>query len=106
MGTNMRWIAGVLLLCGTWAHAEPLLPRSDDQIVETLPAAAGARAEERRLRRDWAADPRDVAKALPLARRHVEQARQDGDPRRAGQALAVLQPWPDAATAPDDVLLL
>ena len=88
------------------AHAAPLVPHSDDQVIETLPAAAGDRAEERRMRRAWAADPRDPAKALPLARRHFEQAREDGDPRRAGQALAVLQAWPEAAGAPDEVLLM
>jgi Tfp pilus assembly protein PilF len=88
------------------AHAAPLLPHGDDQVIETLPAAVGDRAEERRLRRDWAADPRDPAKALPLARRYFQQARDDGDPRRAGQALAALQAWPDAATAPDEVLLM
>jgi hypothetical protein len=86
-------------------HAEPLRPRSDDQVVETLPAVAG-RSEERRLRREWAANPRDVAKAMPLARRYFEQAREEGDPRRAGQALAVLQPWSELATAPDEVLLM
>jgi hypothetical protein len=104
--TIMKWTAWVLAVCAAFAHAEPLLPRSDDQVVEALPAAAGSRSEERRLRRAWAADPRDPAKALPLARRHFEQARAEGDPRRAGQALAVLQPWSDAATAPDEVLLM
>lgn len=88
------------------AHAAPLVPHGDDQVVEMLPAVAGDRAEERRLRRDWAADPRDPARALALARRQLEQARADGDPRRAGQALAVLQAWPDSATAPDEVLLM
>jgi predicted Zn-dependent protease len=94
------------LLIPISAAAQPLLPRSDADIVEVLPAVAGDRAEERRLRRDWSSDPRHPDKAVPLARRLLDQARADGDPRRAGQALAVLQPWSDPATAPDEVLLL
>jgi predicted Zn-dependent protease len=111
-GTNdmRRWLLSIVaMLCGLQAsvvRAEPLLPRSDDQVVETLPAVAGNRAEERRLRREWAAHPRDASVAVPLARRYLEQARADGDPRRAGLALATLQAWPDASTAPDDVLLM
>lgn len=104
MKTLLHTIVAVLLAAS--AHAAPLTPHSDDQVIETLPAVAGDRAEERRQRRAWAADPRDASKALPLARRYFEQAREDGDPRRAGQALAVLQAWPEAAGAPDEVLLM
>ncbi len=88
------------------AHAETVVPRSDAEVIETLPAAVGGRTEERRLRRDWAVNPRDVAKAVALARHYLDQARSQGDPRHAGQALAVLQAWPDPAQAGDDVLLL
>ena len=100
-------ITSLAALCITLPlHAEPLVPTSDTQVIETLPAAAGDRAEERRLQRDWAAHPNDERIAVALARRYIEQARSEGDPRRAGQALAALQAWPDAASAPDDVLLM
>lgn len=103
----MHWIFLIAaLLVPIAATAQPLVPRSDAEIVEVLFAVAGDRAEERRLRRDWSSDPLDPAKAVPLARRYLDQARADGDPRRAGQALAVLQPWNDPAAAPDEVLLL
>jgi hypothetical protein len=98
-------VAAVLAMC-TVAHGEPLVAHSDAQVVEVLPAVSGDRAEERRLRREWAADPRDAQKAVALARRQLEQARADGDPRRAGQALAALQAWPDPLKAPDGVLLM
>jgi len=95
-----------LVLACAAAQGEVLVSRSDAEVIETLPAAAGSRAEERRLRRDWAANPRDAAKAVLLARRYLDQARSQGDPRPAGQALAVLHAWPDPAQAPDDVLLM
>jgi predicted Zn-dependent protease len=41
-----------------------------------------------------------------VARRYLEQARAQGDPRFAGLAVAALQRWTDPASAPDDVLLL
>ena len=88
------------------ASAEPLLPTHDDQIVEVLPPGSGSRDAERQLRRRLAAQPRDAALAVTLARRDLKRARDAGDPRFAGLALAALQPWPDPATAPDDVLLL
>src|SRR4051794_40398806 len=101
---NMRLllsiVVGALAMAG--ARGEPLMPKHDDEVVETLPAS-GSRAEERRWRRDAAADP---AQAVALARRRLAQARAQGDPRHAGQALAALRAWPDAATAPDDVLLM
>src|SRR5437763_3602534 len=99
------FIACLCALAVHSARAEPLVPRSDDEVVETLPAAAG-RAEDRRLRREWAAHPDDPARAVALSRRHLEQARSQGDPRHAGQALAALRTWPDAAVAPDEVLLM
>ncbi|HJV94592.1 MAG TPA: tetratricopeptide repeat protein, partial [Albitalea sp.] len=83
-----------------------LVPRSDAEVIETLPAAAGSRAEERRLRQELAVHPRDAATAVALARRYLDQARSQGDPRPAGQALALLNTWPDPAQAPDEVLLM
>ena len=87
------------------AFAEPIKPTGDSQVIEVLPAG-GSAAEDRRLRRQWVNQPTDAETAASLARRYIARAREQGDPRYAGQALAVLQSWPDARTAPDDVLLL
>lgn len=94
----------------TWASpvggwAEVVSPTRDSEVVEVLPSG-GAGAEERRLRRLWVNQPTDAVTAVSLARRYLSRAREQGDPRHAGQALAVLQHWPDARTAPDEVLLL
>ncbi|MDO9316223.1 MAG: hypothetical protein Q7T97_16940 [Burkholderiaceae bacterium] len=85
--------------------ATPVNPTRDSEVVEVLPSG-GTGAEERRLRRLWVNQPTDAVTAVSLARRYLARAREQGDPRYAGQALAVLQPWPDARSAPDDVLLL
>ena len=95
----------VLALAAGVAAAVPLLPRDDAEVVETLPAA-GTRGEDGRLRRELAARPGDAVLAVRVARRQLERARAEGDPREAGLALAALKAWPDAATAPIDVLLL
>lgn len=101
----------LLLLCiaasmvGAGAQAAPLLPTSDDQVIETLATPAGDRAEERTLRRQLAARPGDVELAVTLARRYLEQAHREGDPRFAGRALAALQHWASSPDAPPEVLL-
>ncbi len=87
------------------ANAEPLSPTRDTEVIEVLPAG-GMAAEDRQLRRLWVNHPTDVATAVSLTRRYLSRARELGDPRYAGQALAVLQGWPDPKIAPDDVLLL
>ncbi|MGZ5132097.1 MAG: hypothetical protein ACXWJ1_12335 [Caldimonas sp.] len=99
-------LAAGLLFCSVPGSAEPLVPKSDDEVVEVLPAIAGNRDEDRRLRKELAARPDDAALAVRVAQRDLERAREIGDPRFAGLALAALRPWPDAATAPDEILLM
>jgi len=99
--------AGLLLACAAAAvAAAPIAPTGDDEVIEVLPASAGKRGEDRQLRKRLAARPDDVQLATAVARRYLVQARESGDPRFAGLALAALRAWPDADAAPDDVLLL
>ena len=86
--------AGLLLAAGA-AGARPITPASDDEVIETLPLAGAQRSELQRLRRAFAARPDDASLATRLARRLLEQARRDGEPRFAGRALAVLRRWSD-----------
>lgn len=86
-------------------RAEPIVPTDDGEVIERLPAAA-AREDQRRARRELAQHPDDPAAAAAVARRLLDRARADGDPRHAGLALAALQRWNDPATAPPEVLLL
>ena len=90
------------------ASAVPLVPQHDDEIVETLPAAAGAaRAQERQLRRELASQPRNAELARLLAGRELARAHALGDPRYAGLALAALGGWPEGdEQTPAEILVL
>ncbi|MFT3954494.1 MAG: hypothetical protein QM722_08925 [Piscinibacter sp.] len=87
------------------AGAAPFLPSSDQQVLERLPArAADPRQRElRALREQWRAAPDDPAIAVRLARRYVEEAGTEGDPRYVGYAQAALAPWWTQADPPIDV---
>jgi tetratricopeptide (TPR) repeat protein len=98
--------AGLFLTCTVGAAgAAPITPTRDDEVIEVLPASAANR-EDRQQRKRLAARPDDAKLATAVARRYLEQARESGDPRFAGLALAALRAWPDANAAPDEVLLL
>lgn len=92
------------LLSSAWAT--PITPTRDDEVVEVLPAVAGNRAEERRMRQQLQAQPRDAVLALAVAQRYLDQAHELGDPRFAGLAMAAIQGWHDDAAAPNDVLMM
>jgi predicted Zn-dependent protease len=98
-------LTATLLALAGLAAAAPLQPTSDAQVIETLAAPSATRAEDRKLRRQWAANPRDAGVAVALARRYLEQAHAEGDPRFAGRALAALQAWDQADPAPPAVQL-
>jgi tetratricopeptide (TPR) repeat protein len=96
------YLAGV----ATRLEAVPITPSRDDEVVDVLPATAGSRSEDRQLRKALAARPDDPLLALKVAQRYLDQAHESGDPRFAGLALAALRAWPEAASAPADVLLM
>lgn len=106
---KLRAICALLAaLTGTLVpvHAAPITPTRDDEVIETLPAVIGSRAEARRVRQQLAQTPRDPALALAVAKRYLDQAHELGDPRFAGMAMSAIAPWRDDATMPDDVLLM
>jgi Tfp pilus assembly protein PilF len=95
------------LLAGNAARAVPRVPASDSEIVESLPTVAGWSREERRLRRELVARPRDEAVALAAAQSYLDLARSQGDARYAGRALGVLQAWqPLTAATPNAILVM
>ncbi len=110
MRSYRRMTAWILAALAVIAHlaatAAPISPTRDDEVVEVLPPVVGGRAEARRLRQQLAQQPRDSALALEVAKRYLDQAHEQGDPRFAGMAMAAIAPWPDDVTAPDDVLLM
>src|SRR5262252_4103638 len=94
-----------LLLSAFAARAVPIEPVRDDEVIEVLPAASADRLEDRRARKALAANPRDATLAVAVARRYLDRARELGDPRYAGLALAAVAPWTDDATMPAEVLM-
>ena len=84
------------------AAAAPRLPSSDAQVLDRVPArAADPRVRDlQALRAAWRAAPLDVDLAVRLARRYVEQAAAEGDPRYIGYAQAALTPWWTAPAPP------
>lgn len=100
-------VLAALLPCA--AQAAPYTPASGAQVLERLPGRLDpSRRELERLRAELAANPGDLARAGALARRYIEQARRDGDPRYLGYAEAALKPWwgQARAQAPAEVLVL
>jgi len=89
------------------APAAPIHPTRDDEVIEVLPAAAGGtRGDQRRQRGQLAKTPRDVELALSVARRDLARARELGDPRFAGSAMAAIDGWRDDPQTPDEVMLM
>jgi hypothetical protein len=87
-----------LLLLALWlppAAAAPRVPASDTEVLARVPARSGdARARSlQSLRAAWRSNPHDAAVAVALARRYVEEAAAEGDPRYIGYAQAALAPW-------------
>ena len=101
----------VVIVALVWAvavaHAVPITPTRDNEVIEVLPATAGgARSEERRQREQLAQTPRDAGLALGIARRDLARAHELGDPRFAGMAMAAIDGWRNDMGAPADVMLM
>ena len=90
------------LALGLPAAAAPYVPASDSQVLERVPArVADARVRDlQALRAAWRANPRDAELAVRLARRYVDEAAAEGDPRYIGYAQAALAPWWDEPAPP------
>lgn len=99
-------ICAIALACAFGAHAAPIVPANDAEVIEVLPALSGSRAEARRLRKQLAQQPKDPVLALSVAKSYLDQAHELGDPRFAGMAMSAIEGWTDEATMPDGILLM
>jgi hypothetical protein len=104
----LRYALALALSAALPAAAVPFIPKSDADVLETLPTRPTdpAAAELRRLRAAAAAAPGDNGPASELARRYFDLAMAEGDPRYVGYAEAALQRWPEAAGTTAEILLL
>ncbi|ALA56997.1 tetratricopeptide repeat protein [Nitrospira moscoviensis] len=99
---------GCLIVGETALMAEPYIPAQDSTVLERLRlnAADPVARQTRALRKELAADPRDLTKAVQLAAIYLHLSRTDGDPRYLGHAQATLAPWWPEPLPPPPVLLL
>src|SRR6188768_34848 len=97
-----RLVALVASLALLPAAAAPHVPATDSTVLERVPGrAVDPRARDlQALRAAWRASPQDVDLAVQLARRYVEEAAADGDPRYIGYAQAALTHWWAEAAPP------
>ncbi|MED5617861.1 tetratricopeptide repeat protein [Ideonella sp. BN130291] len=97
----------LLLMCAA-APAAPYLPRSDDQVLETLPVrpADPRMAEVNALRQALRRQPGDAGTAVALARHYYELVAAEGDPRYVGYAQAALAPWWNLPQPPQRVRVM
>ena len=100
-------VSGLLLLAGSTASvAAPFLPKDDDEILEYLPASAGADRELRDQQRTLRQNPRNLALATRVARALIGRGRSEADPRYYGYAQAALLPWWEEPSPPPAVGVL
>lgn len=107
-GVAMHAIVAALLACVVaGASAAPRLPASGAEVLEELPWRADPQQRElRALRARLQEAPRDLARAVDVARRYIEAGRREADPRYYGYAQAALGPWWGQAAPPPQVRLL
>jgi len=111
-GVAIRTLVAALLACagagvGAGASAAPRLPTSGAEVLEELPWRADPQQRElRALRARLREAPRDLPRAVEVARRYIEAGRREADPRYYGYAQAALGPWWNLAAPPPQVRLL
>ena len=84
------------------------IPTGDDEVVAVLRnnRSSAAEREWAGLRQALSQTPADPVQAVTVARRCLDRARQDSDPRWLGQALLALKPWEQDAVPPVGVQLV
>lgn len=104
----IRGLVAALLACvAAGAGAAPRLPTSGAEVLEELPWRADPQQRElRALRARLQQAPRDMSRAVEVARRYIEVGRREADPRYYGYAQAALGPWWNQQAPPPQVLLL
>jgi hypothetical protein len=107
-GVAIRTLVAALLACAAaGASAAPRLPASGAEVLEELPWRADPQQRElRALRARLQEAPRDLPRAVEVARRYIEAGRREADPRYYGYAQAALGPWWGQAAPPPQVRLL
>jgi len=102
----LTMVLAVSWLIHNASYAQPYYPKTDNEVLEQLPARGNSWFEIRALRKRVESNPGDLPKALQLVRRYIELGRAESDPRYYGYAEAVLGPWMQTAHPVAEVLTL
>ncbi|MBL8949471.1 MAG: tetratricopeptide repeat protein [Myxococcaceae bacterium] len=108
----MPWlIAGVVVIglafvFGRKTDGSVRVPTDGAEVLEKVASSSASGRELKGLELAARDDAQSVAKATAAARKAIELARAEADPRYWGRAQAALQPWWGVADAPPEVVLL
>ena len=98
-------LVAFLMLQRSADSAEPYIPASDDEVLETLPKSLIS-TELTTLRRQLTEAPDNLALAANVAGRYISMGNVEGDPRFYGYARAALKTWWDQDSPPAEILRL
>lgn len=93
----------------TNTHAEPFIPKQEQQVLERLPESlfqSATRAKTRTLKSQLDNQPNDWSAASQLAKHYINLSQRQADPRYMGYAQATLKLWWNSPRPPLQILLL
>lgn len=97
LASAIAWSAGIT----------PYVPDSPDIVLQKVPSVTDPRVRRfEQLRVEARQHPKDMKRALKLARAYIDYGRATGDARFLGRALAVIDPWMQQKPAPIPVLVV
>ncbi len=107
----MRLLFGLLAMFAAGAacagSTTPYVPARADVVLQRVPPTTDPRVRHfDQLRADFNRQPRDVGKAVALARAYIDYGRSTGDARYLGRAMAVIAPAMRQPQPPIAVMLV
>lgn len=85
--------------------AEPYIPSSDAEVLQTLPQSLLVNRDElAKLRQRLSSDPKNPALAATIAGRYLSMGKRAGDPRFFGYARSAIGAWWESASADPAIL--
>ncbi len=100
----VAWTSAGILSAPHLACAAPVVPSTDHEVIEHLPARLNG--VRRLIAEGQSEEARDPENAVVRARAFLDEARDRGDPRYAGYALAAIAPWKNDPAAPPPIAIL
>jgi hypothetical protein len=108
-GARYFLLAGMLIapLTAHTEHSAPYIPTDANVVLQLVPPTTDPRVRHfEQLRADFQLHPKDVSKAVALARAYIDYGRSTGDARYLGRAMAIIEPIMAQSTPPISVMLV